>query len=104
MNELDLKAFISIEQNVVNGYKKMSEFNKYNYKSKYDYKSEIEQHKGIIDALEKQIAKPVQIKNVKSQDKKYGVCPNCKRGVVGEDSTYCKFCGQKLDWNICTTN
>jgi len=93
MNEPNLKAFIMIQQNAIDSYKQMA------LEDEYDYSKEINQHQDIIDALEKQITKPVQIKNIKSQDKKYGVCPSCKRGIVGEESVYCKFCGQKLNWN-----
>jgi len=94
MKESNMEAFIWIQQDTINRYKKMAEED-----GIYDYAEEISQHQDIIDALEKQITKPVQIKNIKSQDKKYGVCPSCKRGIVGEESVYCKFCGQKLNWN-----
>lgn len=94
MNELNLKAFIIIQQDTIDRYKNMAKED-----SAYDYTEEISQHQDIIDALEKQIIHPVQIMNIKSKDKKYGVCPICKRGVVGEESAYCKFCGQKLKWD-----
>ena len=99
MRELNLKAFIMIQQAIIDRYKKLAAED-----GKYDYAEEISQHQDIIDACAKQIAQTV------IHDKSQNVynCPACKGYIkedeyfgypIGEDENHCKLCGQKLKWN-----
>ena len=57
----------------------------------------------IVQALEKQIPKKVQLRHIRKYDGyDDGECPNCGMSVSREcdgNDVFCPDCGQKLDWS-----
>ena len=57
----------------------------------------------IVQALEKQIPKKVQLRHIRKYDGyDDGECPNCGMSVSRDcdgDDVFCPDCGQKLDWS-----
>ena len=57
----------------------------------------------IINALEKQIPKKVNLRHIRKYDGfDDGECPNCGMSVSRDcdgDDVFCPDCGQKLDWS-----
>ena len=86
MDELNLKAFISIQQETIERYKELSTH------GLYDYAKEISQHQDIVDALKKQIySQPMYFDGLRGGLE----CPNCKTNVK-KSQRYCSVCGQKI--------
>lgn len=60
-------------------------------------------YKTIINALEKQIPKKVNLRHIRKYDGfDDGECPNCGMSVSRDcdgDDVFCPDCGQKLDWS-----
>lgn len=50
-----------------------------------------------IEALRKRIAMPVNHEKTFCTYKHF--CPSCSEQLFSEGITYCKHCGQKLDWS-----
>ena len=75
-------------------YKSALEFIRWNYPTEKHERLKLSTDKAI-EALEKQIPKKINRKNLEESFK----CPRCNSDKYWKEDLWCRECGQRLDWS-----